>query len=54
MSEDDLRVALQAIVAKVGASSMKDMGKVMGLANQEFAGKADGKMISIIVKSLLG
>lgn len=54
MSVDELRTALKEIVAKVGASSMKDMGKVMGMASQQFAGKADGKQISMIVKELLG
>jgi hypothetical protein len=41
------------IIAKVGATSMKDMGKVMGMASKQLAGKADGKAISIAVKSLL-
>jgi len=54
MSEEELTAALKAIVEQVGASSMRDMGKVMGVASKEFAGKADGKMISTIVKSLLG
>jgi hypothetical protein len=54
MGEEELRTAIQAIVEQVGASSMKDMGKVMGMANKQFAGKADGKTISMIVKSLLG
>lgn len=53
MSEEELTAALQAIISQVGASSMKDMGKVMGMASKQFAGKADGKMISTIVKSLL-
>jgi uncharacterized protein YqeY len=42
------------IIAKVGATSMKDMGKVMGMASKQLAGKADGKAISIAVKQLLG
>lgn len=53
MGEEELTVAIKAIVEQVGASSMKDMGKVMGMANKQFAGKADGKTISTIVKSLL-
>jgi uncharacterized protein YqeY len=53
MSEEELTVAIKGIVEQVGASSMKDMGKVMGMANQQFGGKADGKTISMIVKSLL-
>lgn len=53
MSEDELKAAIGEIVEKLGATSMKDMGKVMGMASKEFAGKADGKTISMIVKSLL-
>jgi uncharacterized protein YqeY len=53
MSEDEVRTALQAIIASVGASSPADMGKVMGVATKQLAGKADGKMISTIVKDLL-
>jgi uncharacterized protein YqeY len=53
MSEEDLKAALQNIIAKVGASSMKDMGKVMGVASKELAGKADGKTISHVVKQIL-
>ena len=53
MSEEELTAGLKEIMTTVGASSMKDMGKVMGMANKQFAGKADGKMISTIVKSLL-
>jgi len=53
MSEDDLRKFLSELVTKSGASSMKDMGKVMGMASKELAGKADGKAISNIVKELL-
>lgn len=53
MSEEELKTAITALVAELGASSMKDMGKVMGQASQRFAGKADGKAISAIVKQLL-
>lgn len=53
MSEEELTVALSEIISAVNASSMKDMGKVMGMASKKFAGKADGKMISSIVKNLL-
>lgn len=53
MSEEELTVAIKGIVEQVGASSMKDMGKVMGMANKQFGGKADGKTISMIVKNLL-
>ena len=53
MSEADLTTALKAIIEQLNASSMKDMGKVMGMASKQFAGKADGKMISTIVRNLL-
>ncbi|MBL6662894.1 MAG: GatB/YqeY domain-containing protein [Flavobacteriales bacterium] len=53
LSEDKIREVVTAVIAQVGASSMADMGKVMGLANQQLAGKADGKLIAQIVKSLL-
>jgi uncharacterized protein YqeY len=53
MSEADLRTALQQIISETGASSPADMGKVMGAATKKFAGQADGKMISNIVKELL-
>jgi len=54
MSEDELKKIIAEIIAKVGASSMKDMGKVMGMASKQLAGKADGKAISVAVKELLG
>ena len=53
MSPEELKSALQKIVSDTGASSMKDMGKVMGMANAQFAGKADGKTIAAMVKELL-
>jgi uncharacterized protein len=53
LSREELEVELKAIIAEVGATSPKDMGKVMGAANAKFAGKADGKTISEVVKSLL-
>ena len=53
MSEEKVREIVAEIVTKVGASSMKDMGKVMGMANKALAGKADGKTISTIIKDLL-
>tara|TARA_B100001765_G_scaffold211235_2_gene173520 strand:+ start:1352 stop:1894 length:543 start_codon:yes stop_codon:yes gene_type:complete len=52
-SEEEIAKVVDGIIAKTGASSMQDMGKVMGLANQELAGKADGKAISTIVKQRL-
>lgn len=53
MSDEDLTAAVKAIVKEVGASSMKDMGKVMGIASKKLAGKADGAAISKKVKALL-
>ena len=53
LSENEIEAIVKEIVETVGASSMKDMGKVMGMANQKMAGRADGKVISEIVKSLL-
>ena len=53
MNDEELTVAIQTIIATCGASSMKEMGKVMGIATKELAGKVDGKMISEKVKSLL-
>jgi uncharacterized protein YqeY len=53
MSEEDLKKALEEVIAKVGASSPSDMGKVMGIATKTLAGKADGRAISAMVKTLL-
>ena len=53
LSADELRSELSAIISEVGATSPADMGKVMGLATKRFAGKADGKTISALVKELL-
>jgi len=53
MSDEELSIAVDEIITKVGASSMKDMGKVMGTASKELAGKADGKRINEVVKKLL-
>jgi uncharacterized protein len=54
MSDEELAIAVGEIIVKVGATSMKDMGKVMGTASKELAGKADGKRINEMVKKLLG
>jgi hypothetical protein len=53
MSLDDLREIVKAIIGQVGATSIKEMGKVMGLASKQLAGKADNKTISVIIKELL-
>jgi uncharacterized protein len=53
MSADELKVALTAIITETSASSPADMGKVMGVATKQLAGKADGKAISGMVKELL-
>lgn len=53
LSAEELRTALKGIVDKTGAKGPADMGKVMGAANKELAGKADGKSIAAAVKELL-
>ena len=53
MSEEEIRVALKDIIASVGATSPAEMGKVMGAANKAFAGKADNKIVSVLVKEML-
>ncbi len=53
LSEEEITAIVKTIIAETGASSMKDMGKVMGIASKQMAGKADGRMISGIVKALL-
>lgn len=53
MSQEKLEAYLQTVIDKTGATSMRDMGKIMGIANKELAGKADGKTISTTVKDLL-
>ncbi|GAB4134463.1 MAG: GatB/YqeY domain-containing protein [Bacteroidia bacterium] len=53
MSEEQLRIELQSLISELGASSPADLGKVMGAATKKYAGQADGKMISQIVKELL-
>lgn len=54
MSDEEVKKVVAEIMKTVGATSMKDMGKVMGLASAQLAGKADGKTISTAVKQLLG
>lgn len=53
LSEEEVRKVVEKIISETGASSMADMGKVMGLASTKLAGKADGKTISTVVKSML-
>lgn len=53
LSEEELTAALKEIIARVGATSVKEMGKVMGTATKELAGKAEGKAISAKVRELL-
>lgn len=53
LSKEEVESVIKDIIAEIGASSIKDMGKVMGAANQKLAGQADGKTISEVVKSLL-
>lgn len=53
LTEEEVRAQISDIIAQTGASTMKDMGKVMGLASKQMAGQADGKTISTIVRQLL-
>jgi uncharacterized protein len=53
ISEDEIRAEVSKIISSLGASSPADMGKVMGVASKQLTGKADGKIISAIVKEML-
>lgn len=53
LSEAEIEAEVRKIIAETGASSMKDMGRVMGVASKQMAGRADGRLISEIVKRLL-
>ena len=53
MTEEEIKAEVAAIIAKTGAASMADMGKVMGIASSRMAGKADGKVIAGIVRAAL-
>lgn len=53
LTAEELEAALRDIIAQTGATSAKDMGKVMGVATKQLAGKAEGKAISALVKQLL-
>jgi uncharacterized protein len=54
LSEEDVTGKIKQIIAQAGATTIKDMGKVMGMATRELAGKADNRMISEIIKKQLG
>jgi len=54
LSEEEIKIEINKIIIETGATSAKEMGKVMGLATQRLAGKADGKIISQLVKTMLG
>lgn len=54
LSEEEIKAQLQEIIKSVGATSAADMGKVMGASTKHFAGKADNKIVSQLVKQLLG
>lgn len=53
LTEDEITAKVKDIIAQTGATSMKDMGKVMGIASKQMAGQADGGVISKIVRSIL-
>lgn len=53
LTAEELEVEVKAIISSVGATSAKDMGRVMGVASKQLAGRADGKAISTLVKQLL-
>lgn len=54
LSAEEVEKVIDQVIQSVGATTMKDMGKVMGMANKQLAGKADGKLIAEIVKKHLG
>jgi uncharacterized protein YqeY len=54
LSEEEIKAVVKDVIAQVGATSAADMGKVMGASTKALAGKADGKVVSAIVKQLLG
>lgn len=53
LSEDEIRVLVKAKIAELGATGPQDMGKVMGVLSKETAGKADGKLVSMLLKEIL-
>lgn len=54
LTEEEVKVIVEDVVNSTGASSLADMGKVMGMVNQKTAGRADGKMVADLVKAKLG
>ena len=54
LTEEEIEARVKAIIAETGASTMRDMGRVMGIASKQMAGVADGRIISAIVKKNLG
>jgi uncharacterized protein YqeY len=54
MSDEELKAIVSKVIASVGATSIRDMGKVMGMATKEVAGRADNQVVSAVVKELLG
>ena len=54
LTSEEVETEVKSIIEQVGANSMKDMGKVMGVATKKMAGRADGKVISQLVRQLLG
>ena len=53
LSEDEVKDVVKSVIKEIGAEGMKDMGKVMGISTKKLTGKADGKMISTIVRDFL-
>lgn len=53
MTEDEVKAAVEAIVKELGAAGLQDLGKVMGVASKQLAGKADGKLIAAVAKNAL-
>ncbi|MEM8894320.1 MAG: GatB/YqeY domain-containing protein [Bacteroidota bacterium] len=53
LSEDEMKAEIQQIISETGASSMKEMGKVMGIASKKLAGRVDNKKMSGVIKALL-
>ncbi|MFK7953972.1 MAG: GatB/YqeY domain-containing protein [Ekhidna sp.] len=53
LTEEEIEVEVKSVIEKVGAQGPQDMGKVMGMATKQLAGKADGKLISMLAKKLL-